>query len=132
VLHTADTTQATVDQIRDLVGRLGEEGPAPLFVCDAGYDPIALSHATADVRATVLVRIGSNRVSYSDLPPRTEGTIGRPRRHGHPLRLRRPGHLARPRRRDHHQQLVVLGCDRQPHHRDLGDPRRTEGSDEQV
>jgi hypothetical protein len=28
-----------------------------MFVFDAGYDPIALTHALADVRATIVVRI---------------------------------------------------------------------------
>ena len=36
-----------------------ERRGAPLFVFDAGYDPIALGHGLADMRAQVLVRIKS-------------------------------------------------------------------------
>jgi DDE superfamily endonuclease len=79
---TADTVGTTVDQIRDLVSRLAHSGPLPMFVFDAGYDPIALSHELADVPASVLVRIRSDRVFYTDPPPRTATIIGRPRRHG--------------------------------------------------
>ncbi|MGH9261416.1 MAG: transposase, partial [Acidimicrobiales bacterium] len=79
---TADTTNATIDQVRRLVGLLGEDGPAPLFVFDAGYDPIALTHGLADTRAQVLVRIRSDRVFHPDPDERTPGTVGRPRRHG--------------------------------------------------
>src|SRR5260221_14695096 len=43
-----DSVEATVVQIRDLVKRLGERASVPLFVFDAGYDPIALSHELAD------------------------------------------------------------------------------------
>ncbi|MGH2669646.1 MAG: transposase, partial [bacterium] len=41
---TEDTTNATVDQIRRLIDHLGGDGDVPLFVFDAGYDPIALAH----------------------------------------------------------------------------------------
>ena len=53
----ADTTQATIDQVRRLVERLPADGDIPLFVFDAGYDPIAIGHGLADTRAQVLVRI---------------------------------------------------------------------------
>ena len=44
-----DATTATVDQIRRLVGLLPGDGEVPLFVFDAGYDPIAIGHDLADV-----------------------------------------------------------------------------------
>jgi hypothetical protein len=62
----ADATDATFDQIRDLVTLLGDDGPVPLFAFDAGYDPIALSAGLAGTRAGVLVRIRSDRVFYTD------------------------------------------------------------------
>ncbi len=66
-LHPAeDTGRATATQIEALVGRLGAEGPVPLFVFDAGYDPIALSVDLASVRAQILVRIRSDRVFFPD------------------------------------------------------------------
>jgi len=79
---TADTTDATVDQVRALVGRLPETGPVPTFVFDAGYDPIALGHDLAGQRAQALVRISPKRVFHPDPPPRPPGARGRPPRHG--------------------------------------------------
>ena len=78
----ADATDATIAQVRDLVERLGEDGPAPLLVFDAGYDPIALSAGLAEDRVAVLVRIRSDRVFYADPAPAEPGAVGRPRRHG--------------------------------------------------
>ncbi|MDO8617019.1 MAG: NF041680 family putative transposase [Dehalococcoidia bacterium] len=78
----ADTVAATIAQVRQLVGRLPDDGAVPLFVFDAGYDPIALGAGLADARAGVLVRIRSDRVFYPDPTPAPGGTVGRPRRHG--------------------------------------------------
>ena len=39
-----DTTTATTDQIRRLVDLLPADREVPLFVFDAGYDPIAIAH----------------------------------------------------------------------------------------
>lgn len=79
---SADATTATIDQVRRLTGLLGADGDVPMFVFDAGYDPIALGAGLADVRAQVLVRISSGRVFHPDPAPRAAGTVGRPRRHG--------------------------------------------------
>jgi hypothetical protein len=81
----SDATSATVEQIRRLVGLLPEEGEVPLFVLDAGYDPIAIGHDLAGARAEVLCRIRDDRVFYADPPPRPNrppGSGGRPPRHG--------------------------------------------------
>ncbi len=78
----ADTVTATITQVGDLVGLLGDDGPVPLFVFDAGYDPIALGAGLAEARAQVLVRIRSDRLFYPDPAPAPAGTVGRPRRHG--------------------------------------------------
>jgi hypothetical protein len=78
----ADTVAATIAQVRELVGRLGAAAAVPLFVFDAGYDPIALGAGLADARAGVLVRIRSDRIFYPDPAPAPPGTVGRPRRHG--------------------------------------------------
>ena len=78
----ADTVAATIAQVQRLVGRLPDDGQLPLFVFDAGYDPIALGAGLADTRAGVLVRIRSDRVFYPDPAPAPPGTAGRPRRHG--------------------------------------------------
>jgi hypothetical protein len=83
IVPTQDTVAATVEQIRDLLDRLDPTAIVPLFVFDAGYDPIALSHELADDRAQVLVRIKGDRVFYGPAPDRRrDGKPGRPPRHG--------------------------------------------------
>jgi hypothetical protein len=80
-----DPVTATVEQIRRLVALLPEEGEVPLFVFDAGYDPIAIGHDLGDVRCEVLTRIRDDRVFYRDPPSRPNRpaeTGGRPPRHG--------------------------------------------------
>ncbi|MGH3443714.1 MAG: NF041680 family putative transposase [Nitriliruptorales bacterium] len=77
----ADVTDATVAQITEVISLLPGDGDVPMFVFDAGYDPIALGHDLADLRAQVLVRIRDDRVFHTD-PPAAGGTVGRPRRHG--------------------------------------------------
>ena len=54
----------------------------PVFVFDAGYHPIALTHGLAGTRAAIVVRIRSDRVFYPDPAPREPDSRGRPRRHG--------------------------------------------------
>jgi hypothetical protein len=75
-----------VDHPAELVARLAaaddRAGPVPMFVFDAGYDPIALTHALTDLRASVVVRIRDDRVFYPDPVAPAPGTVGRPRRHG--------------------------------------------------
>jgi DDE superfamily endonuclease len=87
---TEDAVSATIAQLRHLVGLLPGDREPPLFVFDAGYDPIAVSSGLADVRASVLVRIRSDRVFYATPTPAPAGTIGRPRRHGERLALSSP------------------------------------------
>jgi SAM-dependent methyltransferase len=77
-----DIGAATAAQIRALTGRLDIREAAPLFVFDAGYDPIALTVDLADVVVAVLVRIRGDRVFYTDPATRAPGQLGRPRRHG--------------------------------------------------
>jgi len=82
---TEDATDVTVEQIRGLVGLLPTDGEVPMFVLDAGYDPIALTHALADTRAQLLCRIRDDRVFYTRPRPRSKRhakTAGRPARHG--------------------------------------------------
>jgi hypothetical protein len=80
-----DETTATVAQLRRLVGLLPADGEVPLFVLDAGYDPIAIGHDLAEERCEVLCRIREDRVFYADAPTRPNRpatTGGRPPRHG--------------------------------------------------
>jgi hypothetical protein len=78
----ADATTATIDQVRRLVDLLPADADAPIFVFDAGYDPIALTDGLAGTRAGIVVRIRSDRVFYADPQPPPPGKRGRPRRHG--------------------------------------------------
>lgn len=82
-----DATDATVDQVRRLVGLLPDDEAVPMFVFDAGYDPIAISEHLKDDRVQVLVRLRSDRVFYTDPPARRGATRGRPRRHGKRFKL---------------------------------------------
>ncbi len=82
-LHPLEgTDQTAASQIRALLGRLPAGGSAPLFVLDGGYDSAQLTLDLAAERATVLVRLRSDRCFYADPPPRAPGSTGRPRRHG--------------------------------------------------
>ena len=90
----SDTTTVTVAQVTDLTGgytivgsRIGSPVAAtpqqgPMFVFDAGYDPIALTDDLGDVAATIVVRIRDDRVFDTDPAPTEPGAVGRPRRHG--------------------------------------------------
>jgi DDE superfamily endonuclease len=85
----ADTTTATIDQVRQTVKTLPADGEVPMFVLDAGYDPAGLSHGLADVRAQILVRIRSDRAFFTDPPERPPhpDRAGRPPRHGRRFKL---------------------------------------------
>jgi hypothetical protein len=87
---TEDATDATVAQVTRLTGMLPTDGPAPMFVFDAGYDPAGLTHGLADVRAQVLVRLRGDRVFFPE-PADNAGKAGRPRRHGRRFKLSEDG-----------------------------------------
>ncbi len=88
----ADTVQVTTDQVRDLVNRLGDTTASrpPVFVFDAGYDPIALTETLREVTASIVVRVRDDRVFFTDPTPPAPGTVGRPRRHGNRFGLTDP------------------------------------------
>jgi hypothetical protein len=77
----ANTNQAAVAQIHRLLEALPGDR-LPLFVFDAGYDPVQLGPGLAGTRAAILVRLRSGRCFYADPPPALPGRVGRPRRHG--------------------------------------------------
>jgi hypothetical protein len=77
-----DANDVAVEQVRELLGRFPRRGGSPLFVFDAGYDPVKLQRGLAGHRARILVRLHSNRTFYAapeEVEPRP---VGRPRRHG--------------------------------------------------
>jgi hypothetical protein len=77
-----DTDQTAAAQVRALLGRLGDGGPVPLVVFDAGYDSAQLTLDLAEERVAVLVRLRADRCFYADPLPPPPGKTGRPRRHG--------------------------------------------------
>jgi hypothetical protein len=78
-----DIGRVTAAQVRALTDRL-DLGPAvPMFVFDAGYDPIALTVDLADLPVAILARIRCDRVFYTaPAPAPAPGRLGRPPRHG--------------------------------------------------
>ncbi|MEO5839517.1 MAG: NF041680 family putative transposase [Acidimicrobiales bacterium] len=85
IAPTADTTNATIDQVRRVVASLPAQRDVAMFVFDAGYDPIAIGHELATTRAQILCRIRDDRVFHAAAPPRPNrpaSTGGRPPRHG--------------------------------------------------
>jgi hypothetical protein len=93
------------DRERPRGGRRAGEGdrghgrrrrPGPLFVFDAGYDPVQLATGLGDARAAILVRLRKGRCFYSDPDPATAKPTGRPKRHGHKLACDDPATWPRP------------------------------------
>ena len=82
VLSEQDANDVAAEQVTGIVERLPEQPEAPLFVFDAGYDPVRLQMQLQDCRAQVLVRLHSGRTFYARprLPPKRP--VGRPVRHG--------------------------------------------------
>ena len=87
---SANVNPTALAQIRRLLprlpaGRAGGEGPpgqVPVFVFDAGYDPVQLTRGAGDLAAGLLVRLRATRCFYADPPPPAPGQIGRRRQHG--------------------------------------------------
>ncbi len=75
-----DANEVAIQQVQRLCQQLPVGGPTPLFVFDAGYDPVPLSLGLAETRAAILVRLRSDRCFYAD--PASQPRTGRPRCHG--------------------------------------------------
>ena len=85
VAPSANAHTVAAAQIRALLERQPADRPVPLCVFDAGYDPETLARELGDLdgeRVAVLVRLRSGRCFYADPPPRPDGQVGRPQRHG--------------------------------------------------
>lgn len=92
-------TTATIAQIRRLIEILPTSGEVPLFVLDAGYDPIAIGHDLADERCEIVCRVRDDRVFYADAPARPNRppeTGGRPPRHGRRSKCSDPRSWSKP------------------------------------
>ena len=91
-----DANDVAAGQVRQLVGRLPCPPEAPLFVFDAGYDPVRLQARLQGCRAQILVRLHSGRTFYArpELPPKRP--VGRPFRHGAKFSCKDPETWPRP------------------------------------
>lgn len=70
-------------QVAALAGRVSEAEASPLFVFDAGYDPVRLTQRLSNCRTQILVRLGCNRSFYFDPEPEPgKRPAGRPPTHG--------------------------------------------------
>jgi hypothetical protein len=81
-----DANEVAAEQVKAFV-RLAHEGEeeqeraAPLFVFDAGYDPVKLQRGLEGCPCQILVRLRAGRRFYAD-PSLAGPHTGRPRRHG--------------------------------------------------
>jgi DDE superfamily endonuclease len=78
-------------QVKVLLDRFGKAEPVPLFVFDAGYDPVKLQQGLEGSRCQILVRLRAGRRFFSD--PSLAGppaSTGRPRRHGPKMKCSDP------------------------------------------
>jgi DDE superfamily endonuclease len=88
-----DQAEVTAAQVREVITRLIAAGqwrqgdPDILVIFDAGYDPMRLAFALADLPVEVLGRLRSDRVLQFPVPARQPGTNGRPPRHGRQFAL---------------------------------------------
>src|SRR5919109_1757540 len=77
----ANANGVAAQQVRRVVARRPADGRLPVFVFDAGYDPVrlaqALDLAVGAVHAAILVRLRSGRCFYTDPPPYTGKTSER-------------------------------------------------------
>jgi hypothetical protein len=104
-----DANEVAVEQVEALLGRL-EEGIVPLFVFDAGYDPVKIQRGLEGSPCQILVRLRAGRRFYADPslsdPP---AHIGRPRRHGPKMKCADPSTWPEP-SAEHACEDAGYGC----------------------
>jgi hypothetical protein len=86
-----DANEVAAEQVRAFLRRSPEEGVAPLFVFDAGYDPVKVQQRLEGSQCQILVRLRAGRRFYGD--PSLAGPpvhTGRPRRHGPKMKCNDP------------------------------------------
>jgi hypothetical protein len=102
-----NTNEVAAGQVGALLGRLPEGEGVPLFVFDAGYEPVQLQRGLAGRRAAILVRLRAGRCFYAD-PVGPPARTGRPRRHGPKLDTEDPGTWPTP-TAEHHCEDTAYG-----------------------
>ncbi len=85
-----NANSGAAEQVKALLGRLPTGGALPLFVFDAGYDPVQLQQGLKGHPAQILVRLRGGRCFYAD-PVEPSARTGRPRRHGPKMDTKDPG-----------------------------------------
>jgi len=105
-----DANEVAAEQVKSLLGRLGKQGSAPLFVFDAGYDPVKLQQGLEGCPCQILVRLRAGRRFYGD-PSLSDAPahIGRPRRHGPKMKCSDPVTWPEP-SAEHHCEEAGYGC----------------------
>jgi hypothetical protein len=86
-----DANVVAAEQVKVLLGRLGRREALPLFVFDAGYDPVKVQQGLEGSPCQILVRLRAGRRFYGDPsfagPP---AKTGMPRRHGPKMKCNDP------------------------------------------
>lgn len=89
---TEDANEVAAEQVKAFLRRSPEEEEsAPLFVFDAGYDPVKVQQGLEGSPCQILVRLRAGRRFYAD--PSLAGppaSTGRPRRHGPKMKCNDP------------------------------------------
>jgi hypothetical protein len=105
-----DANMVAAGQVKALLGRLKEGVVAPLFVFDAGYDPVKVQQGLEGSPCQILVRLRAGRRFYGDPslsdPP---AHIGRPRRHGPKMKCSDPSTWPEP-SAEHACEDAGYGC----------------------
>src|SRR5215216_3586901 len=92
-----DANVVAAEQVKGLLGRLGRREALPLFVFDAGYDPVKVQQGLEGSPCQILVRLRAGRRFYGD--PSLAGPpakTGRPRRHGPKMKCNDPSTWPKP------------------------------------
>lgn len=94
-----DVNTLAAHQITRLLTQQPTNTPLPLFVFDAGYDPIQLALDLGELNeraVAVLVRLRKDRCFYADPDPASAAPTGRPRRHGRKFVCKDPATWSEP------------------------------------
>src|SRR5215210_4792092 len=97
LLPMENSNAVAAEQVKALLGRSPpEEATAvPLFVFDAGYDPVRLQQGLEGRRCQILVRLRAGRCFYAD-PSGPPAPTGRHRRHGRKFECKDPASWPEP------------------------------------
>lgn len=87
--HENDS-EVAAEQVQALLGRVSGTHADPLFVFDAGYDPVKLTQHLEDCPVQILVRLACNRSFYFEPTPESRKPVGRGPIHGEKFDLEDP------------------------------------------